>query len=138
MVPSVEIPNVRILVVDDQAEFRSRFRSLLEEHEHWQVIAEAENGKSAIELAKELHPDIIFMDISMPGINGIEAARIIHHDFSQIKIIIVTNHANQKLIQKSLQSGASGYLLKNSVTNDIAIAMEKVLNHQVFISDHKG
>jgi DNA-binding NarL/FixJ family response regulator len=117
---------IRVLVVDDHAILRDGIRSLLESQEDILVIGEAENGIEAIEFVKRDAPDIVLMDISMPQMNGLEATRFIHEHFSQVKVLILTQHDNLEYITPALQAGAAGYVLKRSGRRELLNALQQV------------
>ncbi|MFC5406554.1 response regulator [Cohnella soli] len=105
---------MRILLADDHPLFRSGVRNLIHTTEDLQVIGEAATGEEAVEMAVSLHPDVIVMDIRMPGINGIEATRIIREKLPDMKILIVTMLKNDKSVFTAMQMGARGYVLKDA------------------------
>ncbi len=104
----------KVLLADDHTLFRAGLRSLMELEDDIQVIGEAENGRIAVELARILHPDIIVMDIAMPLLNGMEATRQILHETPDIKILILSGYSNDDYVDKVIDAGASGYLVKQS------------------------
>ncbi len=125
---------MKILIADDFAEFRNYFRSLLEEKVETVEIIEAENGREAIEAAETFQPDFIFMDITMPELNGIEAARVIHQAMPDCKIIILTVHMERTLVEMAFQAGASGYLIKNSADEELSSVMDAIRRNECFVS----
>ncbi|HQH70592.1 MAG TPA: response regulator transcription factor [bacterium] len=124
----------KILIVDDHAMFRARLRSMLDNLPIAGRILEAEDGENAVRLAKEQAPDLIFMDIAMAGMNGIEATRRILRESPTAKVIMVTVHAKNSFVEESLAAGASGYLIKKHIHEELAPAIEKVLKNEMFIS----
>ncbi len=125
---------IRILLADDHAIVREGFRSLLEKESDLEVIAEAENGRKAVQLARELTPDIVIMDISMPYLNGIEAARQIVAGNPRIKVISLSVHNDKRYIKEMLRAGISGYLLKKGAFQELILAIQTVLRNQVYLS----
>jgi two-component system, NarL family, response regulator DevR len=117
---------VRILVADDHAVVRAGLRALLERREDFRVIAEAATGEEAITRALEWHPDVIVMDIRMPGISGIEATRQIIEKIPGARIIILTSYAEDDLLFAAIRAGAVGYVLKRIGDNDLVNAVERV------------
>lgn len=103
----------RILIADDHAHAREGIRAIVEDHGHFEVVGEAENGWDAVRMAEELEPDLILMDINMPELDGLEATRIIKSKFPAIKIIIITVSDEVTDLFEALKKGAQGYLLKN-------------------------
>src|SRR5262249_15827852 len=114
----------RVLIVDDHSFIRRGIRSILEGSPEWEVCGEAENGTDAIRLAKELMPDVILMDVSMPGITGFEAARVIRERDSKVKIILVTLHDSPGLIRNAFRLGMNGYLLKAEAERELVRALQ--------------
>ena len=125
---------IKILLVDDHPMFRKGLRLLLEEEPDMQVVAEAGNGREAIDQAGVCSPDVVIMDISMPGMNGIEATRKIVAAFPHIKIVALSIHAEKKFVQEMLQAGAAGYLLKDSVPEEIIDSIRSVMQDEVYLS----
>jgi DNA-binding NarL/FixJ family response regulator len=124
----------RIILADDHAMMREGLRSILENELHLNVIAQAANGRTAVELAKQHKPDLIIMDISMPDMNGIEATRQILQDIPGTKIIALSMHTDKRFVGEMLSAGASGYLLKQSATDELQQALESVLSGKTYIS----
>jgi DNA-binding NarL/FixJ family response regulator len=118
--------SVRILIADDHSVVRAGLRALLEKHDMFRVVAEAETGEEAIARAKESHPDVAVMDIRMPGVSGIEACRQITQEFPECKVIMLTSYAEDELLFAAIQAGASGYVLKRIGDNELVRAIERV------------
>ena len=117
----------RILLVDDHKILRDGLRSLLENHLGYRVVGEAEDGKSAIQLAQKLKPEVIVMDISLPDISGIEASKEIIKISPMVKIIALSMHSDKRFVSDMLRAGASGYLLKDCAFEELQEAIETVL-----------
>ena len=100
----------------------------------WSVCGEAENGQDAIRLAWELHPDVVLLDISMPGITGIDATIKIRKRDSKVKIILLTLHDSQDLIQRAFHAGVNGYLLKADAEGELTRALEAVASDRTYLS----
>jgi len=111
---------IRVLIVDDHALVREGLRSLLESNPDIEVIAEADSGVAAIAYAGELLPDVVVMDISMPGMNGIDAIREITKDHPALPIIALSMHSERRLVIEALEAGARGYLFKECAFADLA------------------
>jgi DNA-binding NarL/FixJ family response regulator len=126
--------SLRIILADDHAIFRDGLRALLDDQPGMQVVAEAENGREAVRLARELRPDLVVMDVTMPGLNGVEATRQITSDSSRIKVISLSMHADQRRVAEMLAAGASGYLLKNSAFDELIQAIRAVVEHGSYLS----
>jgi DNA-binding NarL/FixJ family response regulator len=109
-------------------------RALLELHDGWEVCGEAESGEEAVKMASDLSPDIVLMDVSMPGIGGLEATRIIAKTSPKTKIVLVTFHKSVELIRAGLSVGASGYILKADPETIIVEALESVSQNRIFIT----
>lgn len=124
--------SLQIVLTDDHKEFRTQFRTFLEKFEEWDVIAEADDGEQAIHLAEQLKPDLIFMDIMMPGRNGIEATHAIHKQFPDIKIIILTIHSSKNFLTQAKKAGASGYLQKSRANLEVAKAIRCVMSGEFY------
>ncbi len=114
---------IRLLLVDDQEIFRQGLASLLSLEDDLEVVGEAANGKQAIALSHELQPDVILMDIRMPICDGVVATQEIHQRFPWMKILVLTTFDEDEYIWKSLQAGASGYLLKSTPATQLATAI---------------
>ena len=125
--------HLRILVVDDFVDFRRFLCSTLEQGTEWKVVGEASDGLQGVELAEQLQPDLILLDLGLPTINGIEAARRIRRLSPNSKILFFTQNCSQEIAQKALRTGAHGYLLKSDATN-LLCAVETVLQGEQFVS----
>jgi DNA-binding NarL/FixJ family response regulator len=124
----------RILVADDHELVRRGIRVLLENHPGWEVSAEAKDGREAVERANELKPDLVLMDIGMPNLNGIDAARQILADSPATHILILTMHYSQQVVQEVLAVGARGFLLKSDAGRDLVSAVEAVQHNRTFFT----
>jgi DNA-binding NarL/FixJ family response regulator len=125
---------IRVLVVDDHAILRDGIRSILESQEEIIVVGEASNGEEALEFVSDLLPDVVLMDISMPKTNGLEATRLIKERFSQVKVLILTQHDNREYIAPALGAGASGYVLKRSGRREMLNALRQVHEQGAFLT----
>ncbi|HQG13360.1 MAG TPA: response regulator transcription factor [bacterium] len=125
---------IKLLLVDDHKIVRDGMRSLLSEGKEISVIGEAENGRQAVALAKELKPDVILMDIAMPDMNGIEAASQIIRENERIKVLILSMHSEKMFVSKAFAAGVSGYLLKDCDIEEILSAIRAVQANQKYIS----
>ena len=125
---------IKIMIADDHTIIRQGMRKLFEAYPELQIVGESQDGEEAVELVKQLLPDLIIMDISMPGLNGLEATRQIKKRFPETKILILTMHAEKEYIFKILQSGASGYLLKGSAIDELVTAIHAVDRGESYLS----
>lgn len=125
---------LRILIVDDQAITRTGLRNLLTEVNDIDIVGEAENGQAAVNLANELEPDVILMDLKMPVLNGIEATRQIHRDRPHISILMITIFDDDTSVFPAIRAGARGYLLKDADQHELIRAIRTVANGGVIFS----
>ncbi|MDE3087948.1 MAG: response regulator transcription factor [Chloroflexota bacterium] len=125
---------IRVILADDHHLVRQGIRALLERVDDIQVIAEAEDGQQAIELVQRLAPDVLVMDISMPRLNGIEAAERIRRLGVSTRVVILSMHSDETLARQALRSGACGYLLKRSVTEELILAIRAASRGEVYLS----
>jgi DNA-binding NarL/FixJ family response regulator len=124
----------RVVIVDDHPFVRRGIQSILKAFPQWELCGEADNGGDAIRLAAEMNPELVIMDISMPGINGIEAARTIHQKNPGTKIILLTLHDSPELVRSAFRAGVQGYLLKIDAERELVKAMKIVLDDGAYIS----
>ncbi len=125
---------IRILLADDHRLFREGLRSLLKDEPDMEVIAEADNGRDAVQKASELMPDIVVMDISMPDLNGIEATRQIASRVHGTKVIGLSVHSDRRFVEGMCKAGASGYLLKDCANEELIQAIRVVAVGQTYLS----
>ncbi len=125
---------LRILLADDHALLRRGLRLLLAANNGWQVCGEADNGRDAIARARELKPDIVVLDISMPQLNGLEAARQIHKELPDAEILFLTIHDSIEMAHEALRAGARGYVLKSDADRDVLSAIEALQQHKAFFT----
>ena len=125
---------VRLLVADDHEIVRKGLRALLEAEPGWEVAAEAVNGRDAVEKAKQVKPDVAILDISMPLLNGLEAARQIVKSIEQTKVLVLTVHDSDPLIQQVLEAGARGYMLKSDAGRDLVTAVDALRRNKTFFT----
>ncbi len=124
---------VSVLIVDDHTVLRSGLRLLLESQGEFQVVGEAASGEEALERLRELSPDIVIMDLAMPGMDGLTAMIRIQESYPRVKVLVVTQHADRAYLSPALQAGASGYILKSAGINDIISALHSIKEGNVFL-----
>ena len=125
---------LRILLADDHKIVRDGLRSLLETQQGMEVVGEAENGRLALELARQKKPDVVIMDVSMPDLNGIEATRQMLVAQPGVRVIALSMHSDRRLVAGMLQAGASGFLLKDCAFDELARAIHAVMANQPYLS----
>jgi DNA-binding NarL/FixJ family response regulator len=125
---------VRILVVDDHDIIRRGLKQLLTARPGWEVCAEAKTGREAVALAEQLKPEIVVMDISMPDLNGLEAARRIHKLFPKTGILILSMHFSDQLVRDIVEAGARAYIVKSDADRDLVSAVEALANRRTFFT----
>jgi DNA-binding NarL/FixJ family response regulator len=126
--------SVSILIADDHELVRKGVRMVLEGRPGWQVVAEASDGREAVKKTQEIMPQLAIVDISMPMMNGLEATRQIAKSSPQTKVLILTMHQADPMIQQILEAGARGYLLKSDASLDLVSAVEAVLRNKTFFT----
>src|ERR1700733_8807970 len=123
-----EMKNARLLIVDDHEIFRRGLRALLEPFPEWQICGEAVDGMDAIEQCKLLKPDIIVMDVSMPRLNGLEAARLIRKETPEPQIVMITQHDSPQIRTAALEAGARAFVTKSAVGSELVSALRNLLH----------
>ena len=126
--------NTRVILADDHQIMREGLRALLEKEANIEVIAEAADGRTAVQLARKLSPDVVIMDISMPDLNGMLATRQIIDDIPGVKVIALSMHSDAQFVTGMLKAGASGYLLKDCAFTELAHAVRVVTAGQTYLS----
>jgi two-component system response regulator NreC len=124
---------LRVMIAEDHAVVRSGLRSVINGQDDMEVVAEAEDGVSAVEKAKEIQPDVILMDITMPGLGGLEATRQVKNALPRVKIVILTIHASEEFLFHALKVGADGYLTKSVHEMEVVAAIRAVSKDRVYI-----
>jgi two-component system response regulator NreC len=126
--------STRVILADDHTIVRHGLSKLIQQQEDMEVIAQAGDGHSTVELTRELSPDIVIMDIGMPDLNGIEATRQIVRDFPKVKVIGLSMHSGRKFVTEMLRAGASGYLLKDCALEELTTAIKTVAAGKIYLS----
>jgi DNA-binding NarL/FixJ family response regulator len=128
------VKSLRILIVDDHDLLRRGVRTLLESHAGWEICGEATTGREAVAKAEELKPDIVILDISMPDLNGVEAARRIRKASPNTEILVLSVHYSDQLIREIVYTGVRGYVVKSDSDRDLIIAVETLAKHKPFFT----
>jgi len=127
-------PSIRVMLADDHTLVRAGIRALLEKSPEVEVVGEAGDGREVLKLVKLHQPDVVLMDIAMPGLNGLEAAARMAREFPDVRVIILSMHDNEEYVWRALKAGAAGYLLKKAATTELATALQHVARGEVYLS----
>ncbi|MGA7080246.1 MAG: response regulator transcription factor [Terriglobales bacterium] len=125
---------LRILIADDHEVVRRGLCTLLETHEGWEICGKAKDGRQAVEMAKQLKPDVVILDIGMPNLNGLAATRQLAQQNSQQKIIVLTITDSDQVIREALSAGARGFVLKSDAAHDLVAAVEALQRNRMFFT----
>lgn len=125
---------IKVLVADDHTILRQGIKALLDNQEGIEVIGEAKDGREALAIIEETLPDVVLMDIAMPGLNGLEATRRIKKKFPRMKVLVLTMYTNEEYIFQILNAGANGYLVKETAFQDLISAIKAVYKNEAFMS----
>ncbi|MEO8340598.1 MAG: response regulator transcription factor [Nitrospirota bacterium] len=125
---------IRVLLADDHVLVRQGIRSLLEKLDEIEVVGDVGDGREAVELSKTLQPDIVFMDIAMPGLNGLEAVTRMKMECPTTRVIMLSMHAGEEYFQQALDSGATGYLLKDADRVELELAIRTVIRGDTYLT----
>jgi DNA-binding NarL/FixJ family response regulator len=128
------MPSLKILIADDHYVVRHGLRSLLESRPGWEVCGEACNGREAVELSTQLKPEVVIIDITMPGMTGLEATRHILKTNPKTQVVVLTMHESEELLREVLDAGARGYVLKTDKGRELISAIEAVRNNNAFFT----
>ena len=128
------LKEIKIILVDDHKLLRDGLRNIIEQRSNMHIIGEASDGREAIKICSKLLPDILVMDIAMPNLNGVEAARQIHKNHPDIKIIGLSMHSSKQFIQGMFKAGAFGYLLKDGDSDELITAIITVIQNKRYLS----
>jgi DNA-binding NarL/FixJ family response regulator len=126
--------NTRILLADDHAVVRQGFRMILAAQPNFEIVAEASNGREAVELAEKLQPDVVVMDVTMPELNGIEATRRIQTVSPRSRVLALSMHKDSVYVREILRAGARGYLLKDALDRDLVMAVDAIARGEAYLS----
>jgi two-component system NarL family response regulator len=122
-----QFPNASILVVDDFKPWRDEIRRILQARQEWKIVSEARDGLEAVRQAAELQPDVVLLDLALPALNGIDAAKIIRERCPKSKIVFVTENTDSEIREAAIGTGASGYVVKSNVARDLLDAIAAAL-----------
>jgi DNA-binding NarL/FixJ family response regulator len=126
--------SIKIILADDHTIVRHGLSKLLQQEKDMEVIAQAKDGHSTVELVKEMSPDIVVMDIGMPDLNGIDATRQIRSESPKVKVIGLSMHSGRRFVAEMLKAGASGYLLKDCAVEELTVAIKTVMAGKTYLS----
>ncbi len=125
---------ITVLLAEDHMVVREGFRKMLELENDFEIVAEAQDGRKAVALVKKFHPDVVLMDIAMPMLNGLEAARQTLKDVPTTKVIMLSAHSDEAYVASAIESGAAGFLLKQTSAHDVCHAIREVHKGKTFFS----
>ncbi|MGD0615659.1 MAG: response regulator transcription factor [Verrucomicrobiota bacterium] len=128
------VKRVRVLLADDHTLVRAGIRALLEKLPEVEVVGEAGDGREVLNLVGTRRPDVVLMDIAMPGLNGLEAAARVAKEFPDVRVIILSMHHNEEYVWRALNAGVAGYLLKKAATAELATALQRVAHGEIYLS----
>ena len=134
-------PTIHIALVDDHKMFREGLKLIIEQQEDIKVVLEAENGQGlldALKLQGDIQPDIVLLDLEMPGLNGIKTCEILHREYPEIKVLILSMHQDARLIQNLMKIGAHGYVLKTSQWDELDAGLRQIMDKGYYFSDLVG
>ena len=125
---------ITVFLVDDQAMIRAAFRSLLSEHEDFEVLGDSADARKAVDQIGSLRPDVAVLDVSMPGLSGIDAIALIRKVHPSVKIVMLTHHEGETFVEQAIKAGAEGYLSKDSDPSELMVALRAVTRGDPYIS----
>ena len=125
---------IHVILADAHTLVRAGIRALLEKLPGVKVVGEAGDGREVFNLVRAQRPDVVLMDIAMPGLNGLEAAERMAVDFPDVRVIILSMHNNEEYVLRSIKAGVSGYLLKKAATAELETALQRVVDGEIYLS----
>lgn len=126
--------NIRVVLCEDHTLVRAGIRSLIEGFPGIDVVGEASDGREGLAMTRKLTPEIVLMDIAMPGLNGLEATARLVKNHADVKVIMLSMYANEEYVLQALRAGASGYLLKEAATSELRLAISSVARGEIYLS----
>lgn len=126
---------IRVILADDHCMVREGLRAMLQAEDDIELVGQAADGLTAVRLARELRPDVVVMDLSMPGLNGIEAIRRIRAEAAEVKVLCLSVHGESRMVMAVLDAGACGYVLKDSSFHELTLAIRKAMSNRVHLSE---
>jgi len=131
---NVSVQPIRLILADDHTLVRAGIRALLEKLPGVEVVGEASDGREVLSLVERHRPDVVLLDITMPGLNGLEAAACMARDFPKVRVIILSMHNNEEYYWRALKAGVAGYLLKKAATAELETALQRVVHGEIYLS----
>jgi len=128
------VSRIRVLLADDHKLVRAGFRAMLDSLGGMEIVAETGDGREALELIRTQHPDVALLDITMPGLTGIEVAIRVVNEALDVRVIILSMHTSEDYIAKAVRAGVSGYLLKNADPVELELALRAAMNREIYLS----
>ncbi len=125
---------LRILIADDHEVVRRGLSTLLQTHDGWEICGEAKDGREAVEMAKQLRPDVVILDIGMPNLNGLAATRQLSQQYPHLKLIVLTITDSDQVIREALDAGARGFVLKSDAVRDLVSAVDALQHNRMFFT----
>jgi two-component system, NarL family, nitrate/nitrite response regulator NarL len=132
----MKIKKIRVVIADDHPLFREGIRSVLSREDHFEVLAEASDGEECVRLVKNFSPDLVLMDISMPKMNGLEAAQVLKKVAPDVKVLAMSVHNNKEYIHRMVDAGVQGYVVKDSPAEELVSAIEAVNRGEAYFSQN--
>jgi two-component system response regulator NreC len=127
------VPKIKLLIADDHTVLRAGLRMLLDAQSDMQVMAEASDGSQVLGLLADVQPDILLLDLSMPGLGGLEALPLIRRQYPQVRVLILTMHDDESYLRQALREGASGYVLKRAADTELLSALRAVMRGEIYV-----
>jgi len=131
---NASVKPIHVILADDHTLVRAGIRALLEKLPEVKVVGEAGDGREVLNLVKAHPPDVVLMDIAMPGLNGLEAAERMARDFPKVRVIMLSMHNNEEYVLRAIKAGATGYLLKKAATAELETALHRVVDGEIYLS----